>query len=89
MLEQYAYWRPIARSAGIMIDTYWEAYQATGNEMYLAKAKSLANTFTVVQDAHDGDYPTHFTKYKMNFWLNNAIYPAKVMMNFDRNLQKD
>lgn len=85
--EQYAYWRPIARSAGIMIDTYWEAYKVTGNEMYLAKAKSIANTFTVVQDAHDGDYPTHFTKYKMNFWLNNAVYPAKVMMNFQRRLE--
>ncbi|MEX2336279.1 MAG: hypothetical protein WD555_03310 [Fulvivirga sp.] len=87
--EQYAYWRPIARSAGIMIDTYWEAYKVTGNEMYLAKAKSIANSFTVVQEAHDGDYPTHFTEYKMNFWLNNAVYPAKVMMNFEKNLTND
>ncbi len=86
--EQYAYYRPISRSAGIMIDTFYEAYRVTGKEIYLAKAKSIANTFTVVQDAHDGDYPTHFTKYEMNFWLNNAIYPAKVMMNFSRNLEQ-
>lgn len=85
--EQYSYWRPISRAAGIMIDTYWEAYKVTGEEMYLAKAKSIANTFTVVQQYHDGNYVTHFTKYKMNFWLNNAVYPAKVLMNFHNNIE--
>ena len=86
--EQYAYWRPISRAAGIMVDTYWEAYVATGKERYLAKAKSIANTFPEVQQYHDGNYVTHFTKHKMNFWLNNAVYPAKVLMNFERNLER-
>ncbi len=85
--EQYSYWRPISRAAGIMIDTYWEAYRVTGEEIYLAKAKSIANTFTVVQQYHDGNFVTHFTKYKMNFWLNNAVYPAKVLMNFQKNIE--
>ncbi|MCM4155753.1 hypothetical protein DHD80_07020 [Gramella sp. AN32] len=84
--EQYAFWRPISRAAGIMIDTYWEAYKVTGKDIYLAKAKSIANTFTVVQQYHDGNFVTHFTKYKMNFWLNNAVYPAKVLMNFQKNI---
>lgn len=70
-----------------MIDTFWEAYDTTGKEMYLAKAKSLANTFLIVQKMHNGDYPTHFTEHKMNFWLNNVVYPAKVMMNLQRNLE--
>ena len=86
--EHYAYWRPISRAAGIMVDTYWEAYVATGKERYLAKAKSIANTFPEVQQYHDGNYVTHFTKHKMNFWLNNAVYPAKVLMNFERNLER-
>jgi maltose/maltodextrin transport system substrate-binding protein len=84
--EQYAYWRPISRAAGIMIVTYWEAYKVTGKDIYLAKAKSIANAFTVVQQYHDGNFVTHFTKYKMNFWLNNAVYPAKVLMNFQKNI---
>lgn len=86
--EQYDWWMPVSRSAGIMVDTYWEAYQATGNKIYLAKAKSLANSFTVVQQLHEGDYPTYFTKYQMGVWLNNTVYPAKVMQNFHENLQK-
>lgn len=84
--EQYVFWRPIGRSAGIMIETFWEAYDVTGKELYLAKAKSLANTFFLIQKAHNGDYPTHFTKYKMNFWLNSVVYPARVLMQLQKNL---
>ncbi len=84
--EQYDWWMPVARSAGIMIDTYWEAYETTGKEIYLAKAKSIANSFTVVQQLHNGDYPTYFTKYRMGVWLNNTVYPAKVMKNFQENI---
>ena len=87
--EQYVFWRPIARSSGIMIDTFWEAYKSTGKDIYLAKAKSLANTFLIVQKMHNGDYPTHFTEHKMNFWLNNVVYPAKVLMNLERNLERE
>lgn len=86
--EQYDWWMPVARSAGIMIDTYWEAYKNTGREIYLAKAKSIANSFTVVQKAHHGDYPTYFTKYPMGVWLNNTVYPAKVMKNFQDHLKQ-
>jgi hypothetical protein len=85
--EQYVYWMPVGRAAGIMLNTYWEAYKVTKNEMYLAKAKSIANSFTVVQKEHDGDYPTYFTKYKMSYWLNSAVYPAKIMMDFQNNLK--
>lgn len=86
--EQYVYWMPVGRAAGIMIDTYWEAYKATKNDMYLAKAKSIANAFTVVQKEHKGDYPTYFTKYKLDDWLNSVVYPARVMMNLENNLRK-
>ena len=85
--EQYGFWMPSARNTGLMIETYWHAYAATRKEIYLAKARSIANNFTRVQKEHDGDYPTFFTKYPMPFWMNNSIYPAKVMMNFQRNLE--
>ncbi|GAB2549772.1 hypothetical protein GCM10027189_35530 [Rufibacter soli] len=86
--EQYVYWMPVGRAAGIMVTTFWEAYDVTKNEMYLAKAKSIANSFTVVQSHHDGDYPTFFTKHKMNYWLNSNVYPAKVLMTLENDLAK-
>jgi hypothetical protein len=86
--EQYAYWMPVGRAAGIMVTTFWEAYNATKKDIYLAKAKSIANTFTVVQKLHGGDYPTYFTQYKMNYWLNSNVYPAKVLMDLENNINK-
>lgn len=65
-----------------------EAYNVTKKDMYLAKAKSIANTFTVVQNEHNGDYPTLFSKYKSNFWLNSVVYPAKMMMLLENNLKE-
>ncbi|HEY0668963.1 MAG TPA: hypothetical protein VGD22_12335 [Sphingobacteriaceae bacterium] len=84
--EQYVYWMPVGRAAGIMVNTYWEAYNTTKKEIYLAKAKSIANTFTVVQKEHDGDFPTYFTRYKMGYWLNSNVYPAKVLMDLSNHL---
>lgn len=86
--EQYGFFMPVNRTAAIMIETYWAAYTATKKEIYLAKAKSIANAITLVQKEHDGDYPTMFTKYKMNFWLNSVVYPAKTMMKLEKNLQQ-
>ena len=84
--EQYGFWMPSARNTGLMIETYWHAYVATRKEVYRAKALSIANNFTRVQQAHDGDYPTMFTTHPMNFWINNSIYPARVMMRLQQDL---
>ncbi|MEJ7693555.1 hypothetical protein [Daejeonella sp.] len=86
--EQYVYWMPVGRATGIMLNTYWEVYKVTKKEIYLAKAKSIANSFTMVQKEHDGEYPTYFTKYKMGYWLNSTVYPATYMMKFQENLKK-
>lgn len=86
--EQYVFWMPVGRAAGIMADAYWEAYQATKKEIYLAKAKSIANAFTLTQKANNGDYPTFFTKYPMNLWLNSTVYPAKILMELNNNLKE-
>ncbi|AKQ46164.1 hypothetical protein TH63_11815 [Rufibacter radiotolerans] len=86
--EQYVFWYPVGRSAGIMVETFWHAYEVTKKPLYLAKAKSLANSFTVVQQAHEGEFPTFFTKYNLPLWLNSAVYPAKVLMDLNQNLNK-
>jgi hypothetical protein len=79
--EQYVFWMPVGRAAGVMMETFLEAYKATGKDIYLAKAQSIANSFTLAQQAHKGDYPTYFTKYPLNLWLNSTVYPAKLLMN--------
>ncbi len=89
VLEQYVYWMPVGRSAGVMVDTYWQAYAATKKEIYLAKAKAIANTFTLVQKEFNGNYPSYFTKYPMDHWLNSTVYPAKVLMDLENNLKKN
>ncbi|MGV3527882.1 MAG: hypothetical protein ACO1OO_03225 [Flavisolibacter sp.] len=80
--EQYVFWMPVGRAAGVMMETFIYAYKATGKEIYKAKAASIANSFTVVQKAHKGDYPTYFTAYPLNHWLNSTVYPAKLLMNY-------
>jgi hypothetical protein len=84
--EQYGFWMPSSRNTGLMIETYWHAYRVTQNEVYLAKALSIANNFTRVQSLHGGEYPTFFTEHPLNYWLNNSIYPAIVMMTLHNNL---
>lgn len=86
--EQYGFWMPVTRSAAIMMDTYRVAWEETGKPIYRAKAESLANSLTAVQKVHDGSYPTFFTKYPMNFWLNSVVYPAKFMMVLNESLKK-
>lgn len=88
VLEQYAYWMPVGRAAGIMVETYWQAYDATKKEIYLAKAKSIANAFTLMQKEHNGNYSTYFTKYPIELWLNSTVYPSKVLMNFEGRLEE-
>ena len=67
---------PVTRTAGVMIETYWEAYAATKKEIYLAKAQSIANALTLVQKEHNGDYPTMFTKYPMEFLVKQCGLPG-------------
>lgn len=86
--EQYVFWMPVGRAAGVMMETFWEAYKATGKDIFLAKAKSLANSFTVTQKAHNGDYPTFFTQYPMSLWLNSTVYPAKLLMMMNEDFKK-
>lgn len=87
--EQYNFWMPVNRTAGIMLQTYWDAYEATKKDIYLAKAKSIANAITLVQEVNDGDYPTMFISTPWNLWLNSTVYPAKIMMNLQEKIEAE
>ena len=85
--EQYVFWTPVSRSAGIMIETYNYAYEATKDETYLAKARSIANALTLVQEAHNGEYPSFFSTLETNKWLNGTVYPAEILMRFNGDMK--
>ena len=74
-LEQYDYYTPIDASMGDMIGAFAAAYKATGNSLYLEKAKALADNITRNQRA-DGTIPTYFDSRKGSDWVNCMIYVA-------------
>ena len=90
-LEQYVYYVPIDASAARFIETFRIAYEATGKELYLAKARSLANSMTVAQDPVTGEYPTYWEyerKHQLDGWINCATADARAMLEFADFLEK-
>ena len=74
-LEQYDYYTPIDASMGDMVGAFAAAYKATGNSLYLEKAKALADNITRNQRT-DGTIPTYFDSRKGSDWVNCMIYVA-------------
>lgn len=78
-LEQYNWYVPIDGSAATILTTFAAMYKAGRGELYLAKAKALADTVTRVQ-REDGMIPTHWmdedTLNGHNFWINCMIATA-------------
>ena len=74
-LEQYDYYTPIDASMGDMIGAFAAAYKATGNALYLERAKALADNITRNQRP-DGTIPTYFDSRKGSDWVNCMVYVA-------------
>ena len=82
-LEQYNWYVPIDASAANVINTFVAMYKAGRGELYLAKARALADTITRVQH-EDGMIPTHWMDEKTlkghNFWVNCLIATANAVL---------
>lgn len=74
-LEQYDYYTPIDASMGDMIGAFAAAYRATGDRLYLEKARALADNIIRNQRA-DGTIPTYFDSRNGSDWVNCMIYVA-------------
>jgi maltose/maltodextrin transport system substrate-binding protein len=74
-LEQYDYYTPIDASMGDMIGAFAAAYRATGDALYLEKARALADNITRNQRA-DGTIPTYFDSRGGSDWVNCMVYVA-------------
>ncbi len=80
--EQYVFNTPIAGSTSFVIRACLKAYEATQQEIYLAKAKSLANTLTIAQRYHGGgEIPTHLRRnLPEENWINVSVMAARTLL---------
>jgi len=89
VLEQYKYYVPVDASAASMILAYAKAYEATGEQLYLAKATALANMMTIWQDMQSGYLPTRWLVGRGDInWLNCATYDIQALLTLDSVLSK-
>jgi rhamnogalacturonyl hydrolase YesR len=93
-LEQYYYMDAIGAVAAIIIKAYGEAYEATGVELYLAKACELANSMTVAQERNGkfapGRYPTIWRKEyteKGLIWVNCLTMDAEAIIGLAKMME--
>jgi maltose/maltodextrin transport system substrate-binding protein len=97
VVEQYRFFEAVDASASKLIATYQALYSATREEIYLAKAISLANNMTVIQKRYGGNYSTWWRIQEgevMEDWINCAVYDTRVMLQLhnllvDMNRQAD
>ena len=93
--EQTGYFMPVNFSSSHLIETFANAYRATGNEVYLAKSRDLANTLLLTQQKHQGDYPTYIIppskdgKFEdvQNTWINCTVYTIRSVMRLSELLE--
>ena len=90
-LEQHFWYVPIDASTASVVNDFNAMYKATGDELYLAKAKALANQLTVMQE-ESGRIPTHWMntdEARGNFWFNCLFYSCRTlesMSEYDQNV---
>ena len=80
-LEQHFWYVPIDASTSSVVNDFNAMYKATGDELYLAKAKALANQLTVMQE-ESGRIPTHWMntdEARGNFWFNCLFYSCRIL----------
>jgi maltose/maltodextrin transport system substrate-binding protein len=95
--EQTGYFMPVNFSSSHLIETFANAYLATGNKVYLAKSKDLANTLLVAQQNHKGDYPTYLIPHSgdgkfedvQNTWINCTVYTIRSVMRLAEALESE
>jgi maltose/maltodextrin transport system substrate-binding protein len=84
VIEQYGFFI-VARATAFVMRAYGKAFEATRKEVYLAKARSLANTLVASQQHHGGGEIPTFPMTTVNFyWTNNSVYTALYLLELDQ-----
>jgi len=81
-MEQYVFFTPISSSSAGFIDAYTAAFQATGERLFLDKARALASTITQAQRYWGGgEIPTHLRRVMPELnWLNVSVWTAAALL---------
>lgn len=78
-LEQYDFYTPIDGSMANFIKAFVAAWQATGEALYLEKAKALADCI-VRNQRSDGTISTYFDETGRTDWVNCMVHSAESLM---------
>ena len=85
-LEQYQCYMPIDASYARFIDIYSFAFIATGKQLYMEKAKALADC--IIRNQRDsGEIPTFFQVSHYMTWLNCMERSAEVLLMLDERIK--
>ena len=88
--DRYKYQKPVDNSACNVADAMLSLYEATGEEIYLAKGKALIDNITVVQNAVNGQIPTTWdfrpTKSDRNrtYWINCSYSSISSLLRLEK-----
>jgi len=90
VLEQYTCYTPIDASVTRVSSTFYQAYEATGDKLFLEKSKALANAVTQ-QQGEDGNIPTGWdtvppTRIRF-WWLNCAMGNVNFLLQYGQNIK--
>ena len=85
-LEQYNCYMPIDASCAQFVFAFCRAYRVTGNELYLEKAKAIADNILRNQRP-DGFIPTFFQDSEHLTWLNCMTFSAESLLYLDETLK--
>ncbi|HEY3323443.1 MAG TPA: hypothetical protein VGP72_23520 [Planctomycetota bacterium] len=80
--EQYGWMQGINASAATLIFGWLTMYQATGDELWLAKASSMGNIMTLSQRP-SGELPTYWStngELKDDNWINCEVWATLAML---------
>lgn len=80
-MEQYVFMMPINASATDLILGWAAAYRRTGEDLFLLKARAMANAMTVSQ-LPDGELPTYW-HHTHDRWLNCSVFSANAMLTLE------
>jgi hypothetical protein len=87
VIEQFGFVL-VARATAVVMRVFAKAYEVTGKKVYMAKARSLANTLVVTQQYHGGgEIPSFPMTSEQIIWTNNSVYTALFLIELGSQIE--
>ena len=88
--EQFKWRTPVDNSAAIVANAMLSVFEATGEPIYWAKGKALADNLTIAQVSGNGQIPTTWDfqygdeDWNRQFWINCALTSIQTLLRMDK-----